>query len=133
MVEGQAFQDYDELQSTSDLELEQINQRLPSRGRACDDQPPLEVYQQAKNPRRPYTPEQEIELFSMSRIYQFLTGQHWWRRVSEVRQFSTGGHCYGVRTTYANQDVRVVFDPDTIEFVVKDSHGEETKVKVQGG
>lgn len=125
VVAGQTFQDYDELQSASDLELEWINQRLPSRGRACDDQPPLKAYPQAQHPRRPYTPEQELELFSMVRIYQFLAGQHWWRKVSQVGQFSIGGQCCGVGITYANQDVRVAFDPDTIEFVVKDSHGEE--------
>jgi hypothetical protein len=127
VIAGQTFQDYDELQSTSDLELEWINQRLPSRGRACDDQPPLEVYPQAKHPRRPYTRDQELELFSMDRIYQFLVGQHWWRKVSQVGQFSIGGQCCGVGITYASQDVRVAFDSDTIEFAVEDSHGEEIK------
>jgi hypothetical protein len=127
VVEGRTFQNYDELQSTSDLELEWINQRLPSRGRACDDQPPLEAYPQAKHSRRPYTPEQELELFSMDRVYQFLAGQHWWRKVSQVGQFSIGGQRCGIGNTYAHQDVRVMFDPHTIEFVVEDSQREEIK------
>jgi hypothetical protein len=63
----------------------------------------------------------------MNRIYQFLAGQHWWRKVSEVGQFSIGGQRYGVGITYAHQDVPVVFDPDTIEFVVEDSQGAEIK------
>lgn len=127
VIEGRTFQDYDELQSTSDVELEWINQKLPSRGRACDDRPPLEAYPEAKHPRRPYTREKELELFSMDRVYEFLAGQHWWRKVSQVGQFSINSQRCGIGTAYANQDVRVTFDSDTIEFVVEDSHGEEIK------
>lgn len=127
VIEGRTFQDYDELQSTSDVELEWINQKLPSRGRACDDRPPLEAYPEAKHPRRPYTREKELELFSMDRVYEFLAGQHWWRKVSQVGQFSINSQRCGIGTAYANQDVRVTFDPDTTEFVVEDAHGEEIK------
>lgn len=127
VVEGRTFQDYDELQSISDLELEWINQKLPSRGRGCDNQPPLEVYPQAKQTRRPYTPEKELERFSMDRVYAFLAGQHWWRKVSQVGQFSINSQRNGIGTAHAHQDVRVSFDPDTIEFVVEDTHGEEIK------
>ena len=91
VIEGQTFQNYAALQSTSDVELEWINQKLPSRGRACNDRPPLEAYPEAKLPRRPYTQEKELEFFSMDRIYEFLAGQHWWRKVSQVGQFSING------------------------------------------
>jgi hypothetical protein len=127
VVEGRTFQDYDDLQSTSDLELVWINQRLPSRGRACHNRSPLEAYPQAKTARRPYRPEKELDLFSMDRVYEFLAGQHWWRKVSQVGQFSIGGQRYGVGVIQANQDVRVTFDPNTIEFLVEDSQGEEIK------
>ena len=127
VIEGQEFQDYDDLQTTSELELEWINQRLPSRGRDCAGRPPLEAYPEAKNPRRPYTPEKELELFSMDRIYEFLADQRWWRKVSAVGQISIDGRRYGVGTAYAIQDVRVAFDSDTIEFVVEDSQGREVK------
>lgn len=127
VIAGQTFQDYEDLQQTSDLELEWINQRLPSQGRGCDGQPPLEAYPEAKQPRRAYTPGKELDLFSMDLIYEFLADQHWWRRVSEVGQFSIGGQRYGLGTANANQDVCVTFDPETIEFVVEDSHGEEIK------
>jgi len=127
VVAGRTFQDYDELQGTSDLELAWINQKLPSRGRACDSRSPLEAYPQAKQARRPYTPERELEIFSMDRAYEFLAGQHWWRKVSQVGQFSINGQRCGIGTAYAGQDVRVSFDPDTIEFVVGDAHGEEIK------
>lgn len=127
VVAGQTFQDYDDLQSTSDLELAWINHRLPSRGRACHNRPPLEAYPQAQTPRRPYTPDKEPELFSMARVYQFLAGQHWWRKVSQVGQFTIAGQRYGIGMAHANQDVRVTFDPNTIEFVVEDSQGQEVK------
>ena len=127
VVEGQTFRDYDDLQSTSDLELAWLNHHLPSRGRACDNRPPLEAYPQAQTPRRPYTPDKELELFSMTRVYEFLAGQHWWRKVSQVGQFTIAGQRYGLGVAHAKQHVRVTFDPNTLEFVVEDSHGQEVK------
>lgn len=127
VIAGRKFQDYDELQRTSDIELKWLNQRLPSRGRDCNNQPPLEAYPEAQEPRRPYKRGKELELFSMNRVYEFLEGQHWWRKVSEVGQFSIGGQLYGLGTAHADQNVRVTFDADAIKFVVEDSHGEEIK------
>lgn len=127
VVEGSSFADHDHLQQVSDEELVWINEKLPSRGRACHRRPPLEAYPEAKKPRRPYTPERELELFSMERVYQYLADQYWWRRVSQVGQISIGGQRYSVGTTYAYQDVKVTFDAQTAEFVVEDSQGEEIR------
>jgi hypothetical protein len=127
VVEGGSFEDYDHLQQVSDKELDWINGRLPSRGRDCDGRPPLEAYPEARKPRRPYTPERELEIFSMERVYQYLAEQHWWRRVSKVGQISIGGHRYSVGMAYAYQDVKLTFDADAVEFVVEDSQEEEIK------
>jgi hypothetical protein len=125
VVEGQDFEDYVHLQQVSDQELNWINEKLPSRGRDCNGRPPLDAYPQARKPRRSYTPEKELEIFSMRRVYSFLASQHWWRRVSQVGQISLGGYRYSVGTTYAYQDVRLTFNADTVEFIVEDSQGEE--------
>ena len=111
----------------SDEELEWINDRLPSRGRNCNGRPPLEAYPDAKRPRRPYTPEQELEIFSMEQVYQYLAKRHWWRRVSQVGQISIGSHRYSAGMAYAYQDVKVFFDADAVEFVVEDSQGKEIR------
>jgi len=125
VVEGQTFQDYEDLQAASDVELEWINQRLPSQGRTCQGRPPLEAYPQAEQPRRAYAVDKELDLFTMNRVYQFLAHQHWWRKVSQVGQFSLGNQQYGLGCAHANQDVRVAFDLDAVEFVVEDAQGEE--------
>lgn len=107
----------------SDEELEWINGRLSSRGRECKGRPPLEAYPGAKQPRRLYTPERELEIFSLERVYRYLAERHWWRRVSKVGQISIGSHRYSAGMAYAYQDVKVSFDADTVEFVVEDSQG----------
>ena len=127
VVEGRSFADHYRLQQVSDEELEWINGRLPSRGRDCNGRPPLEAYPEAKRPRRLYTPEQELEIFSMKRVYRYLAERHWWRRVSKMGQISIGSHRYSAGMAYAYQDVKVSFDADTIEFVVEDSQGEEIR------
>jgi len=127
VVEGQNFADYDHLQLVSDEELDWINEKLPSRGRDCNGRPPLEAYPEARKPRRSYTSEKELEIFSIERIYRFLVSQHWWRRVSKVGQISLSGYRYSVGTIYAYQDVHLTFDADTVEFIVEDSQGEEIK------
>ncbi len=127
VIEGGRFKDLDHLQQVSDEELDWINHRLPSRGRDCQGRPPLVAYPKAKKPRRSYSPEKELEIFSLERVYQYLATQHWWRRVTMVGQISLGGHRYGVGRAHAHQDVRITFDADAVEFVAEDSHQREIK------
>jgi hypothetical protein len=44
-----------------------------------------------------------------------------------VGQISLGGQRYGVGIQYARQDVRITFDLETAEFIVRNSHGAEIK------
>jgi hypothetical protein len=133
VVEGCSFEDYDRLQQVSDEELDWINRKLPSRGRECNGRSPLQAYPEAKKPRRPYSPAEELEMFSIERVYRHLADQHWWRRVSKVGQISIGGYRYGVGIAYAYQDVKVTFDAHAVQFVVEDSQGNEIRrLKPQG-
>lgn len=133
VVVGRTFHDYAELQEISNQELERMNQQLPSRGRACHGRPPLEAYPAAKHPRRTYSTERELTLFSIQRVYEFLAGQHWWRKVTQVGQFDLGGHRYGVGIAYAHQDIRVTFDATTRQFIVQDAQDEIlTRLEPQG-
>jgi len=127
VVQGRSFQGLEHLQEVSDEELDWINGRLPSRGRECHGRSPLEAYPEAAKPRRPYTPEKELEIFSLERVYGYLASQHWWRRVSKVGQITLGSHRYGIGRAYAGQDVRITFDADAAEFVVEDSQQVEIK------
>ncbi|MBS1254044.1 MAG: hypothetical protein MAG451_03100 [Anaerolineales bacterium] len=127
VVLGRTFNDLTQLQVVSDEELDWMNRKLPSRGRDCNGRPPLTAYPEAETPRRTYTPDREVELFSMERVYQYLATQHWWRRVTEVGQMSLGSQRYGIGRAYANQDVKVTFDPEHAEFVVEDERQETIK------
>lgn len=127
VVLGRQFKDYEQLQQVSDEELDWLNRKLPSRGRACQGRPPLAVYPEAENPRWPYQPDQELDLFSLQRVYRYLAQQHWWRHVSQVGQISLGGYQYGLGTDYAHQDVKLIFLPNAIDFVVMNSQGSEIK------
>ena len=127
VILGQRFNDRQHLQQSSDRELEWMNEKLSSRAKDCAGRPPLVAHPEAREPRRPYHPERELELFSMQRVYCFLAERYWWRRVSAVGQITLGGQRYYVGRPYKGQDVRITFDPQTVEFVVWDIHDQEIK------
>lgn len=127
VVEGQRFEDLNDLQSCSDQELLWMNQRLPSHGRDGNGSPPVEAYPSAQTPRRAYTSDRELDIFSLDRVYRYLAEQHWWRWVSQVGQISLGNHQYTVGAEFARQDVKVTFDATTTEFVVHDAQENEIK------
>jgi transposase-like protein len=127
VIKGSSYDDLSELQTSSDQALDWINEDLPSRGRNCQGRPPLQAYPKARSPRRSFTPDKELQAFSMQRVYDFLANQHWWRTISKVGQTSIGGHIYSVGLKYARQDVKFTFDAQTAEFVVKDAQDVEIK------
>lgn len=117
VLRGCDFETLAQIQETSDEELFWMNHKLPSQGRACQGQPPLVAYPEAQTPRRPYTPEQELTLFSMERIYEYLSQQFWWRRVNQSGQISLGGQRYGIGTAHVREDIRLTFDADTCHLM----------------
>jgi transposase len=120
---GRQFETLEQIQQASDEELFWMNHKLPSQGRACHGRPPLEAYPEAKSPRRPYSPDRELELFSMQRVYDYLAHQFWWRRVTKNGQISLGGHRYGISTDYAGDDIRLDFEADAAHFVARTGKG----------
>lgn len=127
VIAGGSYNDLSELQTSSDQALDWINADLPSRGRNCQGKPPLQAYPEAHLPRRPFDPDEELQIFSMQRIYDFLATQHWWRTVSKVGQIGIGGHFYYVGIAYAHLDVKLTFDAQAAVFVVKDAQDVEIK------
>lgn len=110
VIEGSSYEDLSELQTSSDQALDWINEELPSRGRNCQRKSPLQANPDARLPRRSFDPDEEIQTFSMQRVYDFLSTQHWWRTVSTVGQAGIGGHFYSVGLAYAHQDVKFTFE-----------------------
>ena len=122
VVLGRTFDNLAQLQAVSDEELEWMNGRLPSRGRDCKRRTPLEAYPEAETPRRTYSPDRELELFSIKPVYHYLSTQYWWRRATQNGQFSLGGQRYNLGVDNANQDVKITFDADKAEFIVEDAY-----------
>lgn len=120
VVIGREFDELAALQAVSEEELWWMNHKLPSRGRACAGEPPLVVYPEALNARRAYHADRELQYFSLPRVYDYLASQTWWRRVSQVGQFSLGAQVYSVGSAHARQQVCITFDAQTTEFVVSD-------------
>lgn len=127
VIDGSSFDDLSQLQACSDQALDWINTELPSRGRDCQGRPPLQAYPDANLPRRPFNLDEELDFFSIQRVYDFLATQFWWRTVSKVGQTGIAGRHYTVGLAYANQDVKFTFDPQSVEFVVKDTQDIEIK------
>jgi hypothetical protein len=127
VIKGSSYEDLSELQSSSDQALDWINEDLPSRGRNCQGKPPLQAYPKARSARRSFSPDEELEVFSMQRVYDFLATQSWWRTVSKVGQTGIGAHFYSVGIAFAHQDVKFTFDAQSAEFVVKNAQDVEIK------
>jgi hypothetical protein len=124
---GRTLHTLEEVQQVSDEEQIWINEKLPSKGRECAGQPPLVAYPQARTPRRAYTRAKELELFSIERVYDFLSTQFWWRRVSRMGQIAISGHQYSIGQAWRGEEVRVTFDLHQTLFRVEDDRGETIK------
>jgi hypothetical protein len=120
VILGRTVHSLNELQQISDEELDWINSKLPSKGRECAGRTPLAAYPQARQPRRSYSRETELECFSLQRVYEFLSSQFWWRRVSNIGQITISGKQYGVGILWRGQDVYLTFDAHQAHFVVED-------------
>lgn len=120
VILGRTVHSLSELQQICDEELEWINTKLPSKGRECAGRTPLAAYPQARQPRRSFSREMELECFSIQRVYEFLSSQFWWRRVSNIGQITISGKQYGVGILWHGQDVYITFDAQLAHFIVED-------------
>lgn len=107
-----AVQDY------VNYEVWRMNAVLPSRGRDCQRQPPLTVYPEARTPRRLYSPRDELALFQLAWVEDYLATGHWLRRTSVKGQFSFHSDVLNVGQTHARQIVTLTFDPYAHQFQV---------------
>jgi hypothetical protein len=114
---NQQFNGADHLQHQIDADWHELNAQCPSRARGCEGQPPLVAHPELLTPRRPYQPEWEVDLFDLTRIETYLTGQTWLRSVSQVGQVSLGGYRYGLGVAWAGQTVSIHFQASVHQFV----------------
>lgn len=104
-----------------------LNERLPSRAKACQGKVPILAHPEALTPRRPYSSDQESCLFDMRRVYQYLTGGRWIRHASGKGQFHFADRVWTVGTHHSSQPLLITFDLLTKQFVVCSAEGHELK------
>lgn len=116
-----ALTDLLHLQQALDRERQVYNHHFPAQASDCARQPPLIAHPELLNPRRPYTPELELALFDLQRVYAYLATFSFTRKVNAVAQVSLGGQLYSLGKKLVRQrqldTVLARFDPHTIEWV----------------
>jgi hypothetical protein len=108
-------------------ELARLNERLPSRARACRGQIPLVAHPEARTPRRSYRCEQESDLVDMQRVYSYLAGGRWVRQASTHGQFKFADLAWNAGRRFEDQPVIVTFAANTHQFVISAVDGTEIK------
>lgn len=114
---GQHFNGVEDLQQRVDADWSELNKECPSRARGCHGQPPLVAHPELLVPRRPYRPEQELNLFDLARVAAYLATQTWIRTVSQVGQVTVGNHRYGLGVAWAGQTVSIRFEAQQRQFI----------------
>lgn len=127
MLSGVRCADWPAFHAHIAAELVRLNERLPSRAKACRGQIPLIAHPEARIPKRPYCWEQEAQLFDMQRVYTYLAGGRWVRQASTHGQFKFADLAWNAGRRFEDQPVVVTFAADTHQFVINAVDGAEIK------
>jgi hypothetical protein len=120
--------DLTSLQRALTQERHIYNEAFPCRASDCAGQPPLTAHPELRQPRRWYQPEHEWVLFDIQRVYDFLAGFTFERRVNEVGAVSLGRHLYSAGRRHAGKTVWIRCDPTTREWVFRENVEQEDKM-----
>jgi transposase InsO family protein len=105
------FHDLDELRERSEATVRFLNESYPSRAGSCKGRAPLQAHPNAAKPRRPYRPQDEADLFDLSRVDKYLARFRWQRRSDSQGKVSVGNNDYYLGRKHARRVFDVTFDP----------------------
>lgn len=111
--------DWQEVQDYVNYAVWRMNAVLPSRGRNCRRRPPLLVYPEACTPRRYYSLQDELRIFQLRQVQEYLAQGRWLRRTSTQGQFSFHSNLLNATRSHKRQVVVVTFDMKTCQFQVR--------------
>ena len=114
-----------ELQQCTNQAWQDRREALPSRNPNCHGLPPLVAHPELRQPRHPYESNQEADLFSMERVYTYLSQWEWERKVDTTGCISMADFNRRVGRDYVGQVVKVRFEPETASFVARAVDGSE--------
>ena len=116
---GPVYADLPAAQVALDAHAALLNERFPSRARACANQPPLVARPAAQHSGRPYDPAREWRDFDLKAVDDLLATWTWHRRVgAKTGQFSFADRNVSVGKAWAGQVVTLRFDPKDRQVVV---------------
>lgn len=127
MLSGVECTDWSAFLTHVAAEQTRLNERLPSRAKACHGQVPLQAHPEALTPPHPYGRAQEAALFDMQRVYRYLAGGRWLRQTSTKGQFKFADRVWNAGSHAAHQEVWITFSLETHEFVVQSAEGQALK------
>ena len=105
------FEDLEGWQAIIDYELWRMNAILPSRGRNCRRRHPLMVYPEAHIPRLFYRPSDELAIFNLPRVQEYLSNGKWFRKTSINGVFSLNNQAFNLGRTHKESVVMITYDP----------------------
>ena len=117
----QSLSSLDALQQALDHERQIYLQDFPSQASNCNGRPPLKAHPSLLRPRRNYSRETELSLFSLQRVYEFLATFTFKRKVSAYGCISLGrqqSFGRGLFRQLKNKSVIVKCDPSKGEWGV---------------
>jgi transposase-like protein len=114
-----------QLQQFTDQAWQDRREFLPSRNPHCHGKPPMIAHPELRQSPRPYTKEQEAELFDMQRVYAYLSQWEWERKVASNGYISLADYNRRVSKNHVGQVVKVRFDTETTSFVAHSVDGSE--------
>jgi transposase len=123
-------QDLASFQQSLDRERQLYNYEFPCRASDCGGYPPLQAHPELTHPRRPYQAELEAILFDMRRVYHYLAGFTFERKVNRNGQVTLKGHHYTVGLAHKEKQILVRLDEQTQEwiFLERDEQGQEQEL-----
>lgn len=123
-------QDLSNFQQSLDQERYLYNDQFPSRASDCGGYPPLQAHPELLHPRRPYQTELEAILFDMQRVYHYLAGFTFERKVNRNGQVTLKGHPYTVGLAHKQKQISVRLDEQTQEwmFLERDEQDQEKEL-----
>jgi hypothetical protein len=123
-------QDLVHFQHALDRERKLYNYEFPARASDCGGFSPVHAHPELLHPRRPYQPELEAILFDMQRVYHYLAGFTFERKVNRNGQVTLKGHHYSVGLAHKEKIIQVRLDAHTQEwmFLERDEQGQEDEL-----
>jgi len=118
-------------QAALDQERYLYNHLFPSRASDCQRQPPLTAHAELLQPRRPYSPENELSLFDLQRVFDYLATFTFERRVSASGTIGLEAHQCSIGRRHKGKLVKVRCDPVQHEWVIYETcqSGEQVEEK----